>query len=259
MTADSVWPGSLTTAVRRAPMQDGAMLYDASRVSNADAALFDARHWMEKSAAIPTPAGRGETLFIEHAGRSWVLRHYRRGGFMARLSADRYLWTGEERNRAFREWRLLHELHAQALPVPAPVAARYRRFGLTYSADLITERIAGAQPLSALLAAGPLAASTWRAVGRCIRSFHDAGVYHADLNAHNILVDSGERVFLIDFDRGTRRTPGAWRAANLARLNRSLEKITRGGPPERYSIREWTLLHQAYDLASGVAADVSAP
>jgi 3-deoxy-D-manno-octulosonic acid kinase len=258
MTADSVSPGSHATAVRCAPMQDGAMLYDASRLSNADPALFDAHSWIEKSAATPTPAGRGATLFIEHAGRSWVLRHYRRGGFMARLSADRYLWTGEERNRAFREWRLLHELHVQALPVPAPVAARYRRHGPTYSADLITERIACAQPLSALLAAGPLPASLWRAVGRCICSFHDAGVCHADLNAHNILIDATERVFLIDFDRGTRRAPGTWCAANLARLKRSLEKITRDGPAERFSIREWTVLEQAYHSSSDAPAGVSA-
>jgi len=259
MTADSVSPGSQTTAMRRAPMQGGAMLYDASRLSNADAALFDAESWIEKSAATPTPAGRGATLFIEHAGRSWVLRHYRRGGFMARLSADRYLWTGEERNRAFREWRLLHELHAQALPVPAPVAARYRRYGPTYSADLITERIAGTQPLSALLGAGPLRPSLWSAVGRCIRRFHDAGVCHADLNAHNILIDATERVFLVDFDRGTRRTPGAWRAANLARLKRSLEKITRDGLAERFSNREWTVLERSYHASSDVHAGVSAP
>jgi 3-deoxy-D-manno-octulosonic acid kinase len=259
MTADSASPGSLTTVVRRVPMQDGAMLYDTSRVSNPGPALFDAHSWIEKSAATRTPAGRGETLFIEHTGRSWVLRHYRRGGFMARLSADRYLWTGEERNRAFREWRLLHELHAEALPVPVPVAARYRRHGPTYSADLITERIAEAQPLSALLGAGPLPASLWRAVGHCIRSFHDAGVCHADLNAHNILIDATERVFLIDFDRGTRRAPGAWRAANLARLKRSLEKISRDRPAERFSIREWTLLEHAYHSSADASAGVSTP
>jgi hypothetical protein len=43
----------------------------------------------------------------------WVLRHYRRGGAVARrLLADRYVWAGEERVRAFAEWRLLARLHA---------------------------------------------------------------------------------------------------------------------------------------------------
>jgi len=257
MTADAASPGSLTTAVRRAPMQDGAMLYDASRLSNADPTLFDTHNWIEKAGARRTPAGRGETIFIDHAGCSWVLRHYRRGGFMARLTVDRYLWTGEERTRSFREWRLLHELHAAALPVPAPVAARYRRHGLTYTADLITERIAGAQPLSVLLGAGALPPALWHAIGSCIRRFHDAGVCHADLNAHNILIDGAPRVFLIDFDRGTRRTAGAWRASNLARLKRSLEKITRDGPAGRFSTPEWTAIEQAYDSRSASPAKVT--
>lgn len=246
MIADAASPGSLTTTVRRAPTPDGAMLYDASRLSNADAALFDARQWIDRAATARTPAGRGETLFIERAGVAWVLRHYRRGGFMARLSADRYLWTGEERTRPFREWRLLHELHAAGLPVPAPIAAQFRRRGLTYSGDLITERIEGA-PVSALLRIAPLPLSTWDAIGRCIRRLHDAGACHADLNAHNILIDSSERVFLIDFDRGRRRAPGTWRAANLSRLHRSLKKISREMPPDRFSSREWSVLRNAYE------------
>ena len=40
MTADAAVPGLLTIAVRRAPMQDVAMLYDAFQLSNADPALY---------------------------------------------------------------------------------------------------------------------------------------------------------------------------------------------------------------------------
>jgi 3-deoxy-D-manno-octulosonic acid kinase len=50
-------------------------------------------------------------------------------------------------------------------------------------------------------------------------------VCHADLNLHNLLLDAQSRVYLIDFDRGTRRAAGAWKAANLARLRRSLDKV----------------------------------
>jgi len=258
MIADAVSPGSLTNAVRRAPVQDGAMLYDASRVSNADPSLFDARSWIENLSARRTPAGRGEAIFIEHAGRSWVLRPYRRGGFIARLTADRYFWTGEEWTRAFREWRLLHALHAAGLPVPAPVAARYRRRGFTYTADLITERIEGAQPLSVLLTRDAVPVAVWGAIGRCVRRFHDAGVCHADLNAHNILIDASGRVFLIDFDRGRRRPPGSWRVANLVRLKRSLEKITRDGPAGRFSSPAWAAFQRGYDSGSASSGSVSA-
>lgn len=259
MTADAASPGSLITSVRRAPTRDGAMLYDASRLSNADASLFDAQCWIRKGGAIRTPAGRGETLFIEHAGHSWVLRHYRRGGFIARLSVDRYVWTGEERTRPFREWRLLHDLYGEGLPVPAPIAACYQRYGLTYRGDLITERIIETQPLSVLLEKSPLPFAAWCAIGRCIRRFHEAGVCHADLNAHNILIDHSQRVFLIDFDRGIRRAPGPWRAANLSRLKRSLEKICRKLPWNRFSVRDWTALRDAYDSESELPGSVSAP
>ncbi|MGH7487911.1 MAG: lipopolysaccharide kinase InaA family protein, partial [bacterium] len=66
----------------------------------------------------------------------------------------------------------------------------------------------------------------WHAIGACIRRFHDAGIYHADLNAHNIMLDNKDAVYLLDFDRGERRTPVIlWQQANLARLSRSLRKF----------------------------------
>ncbi len=223
------------------------MLYDASRLSNADDSLFDVKFWLAAAATERTPGGRGAALFIEHVGQAWVLRHYQRGGFMARLTADRYFWSGEERTRPFREWRLLFELHQAGLPVPAPIAARYLRGGLSYSGDLITERIKGAQPVAALLASAPLPEATWRAIGQCIRRLHDAAVWHADLNAHNILIDAAGRVSLVDFDRARRRTPGRWRAANLARLERSLRKISSALPRERFLPRDWAALRAGYE------------
>ncbi|HEY0800004.1 MAG TPA: lipopolysaccharide kinase InaA family protein, partial [Steroidobacteraceae bacterium] len=98
------------------------------------------------------------------------------------------LVAGEARVRAFAEWRLLKYLSERGLRVPKPVAAGYRRAGLSYRCDLITERIAGAQRLSAALELGALAQSTWQAVGTAIAGLHAHGVDHADLNAHNILL-----------------------------------------------------------------------
>ncbi len=78
----------------------------------------------------------------------WVLRHYRRGGMIANVLGDRYLWTGAGRTRGFAEFRLLAALRARGLPVPTPVAARYRRKGVHYRADLITRRIGNATTLA---------------------------------------------------------------------------------------------------------------
>jgi 3-deoxy-D-manno-octulosonic acid kinase len=250
MIADVATTASITTSARRAPTRNGAMLYDASRLSNAGESLFDLKFWLEEQATKRTPGGRGAALFIEHSGQAWVLRHYRRGGFVARISADRYLWTGEERTRPFREWRLLAELHDAGLPVPAPIAARYVRRALSYTGDLITERIENAQPVSALLASAPLPAATWRAIGACVHRLHEASVWHADLNAHNILIGVDGRVSRVDFDRARRRAPGPWREANLARLERSLRKICRDLPAERFTPQAWSSLRAGYDSAA---------
>src|SRR5690606_1208472 len=113
------------------------------------------------------------------------LRHYRRGGLIAKLFDDQYLWLGASRTRSFTEWRLLAELYKRELPVPAPVAARYVRSGLVYRADLITEELPPSKTLANLMA--ELDPQAWQAVGKTVARFHAQGVYHADLNAHNIL------------------------------------------------------------------------
>jgi 3-deoxy-D-manno-octulosonic acid kinase len=261
------------------------MLSDPACLGNlpTDAAesMFDPQFWRARSELQEVAAGRGSAWFIASGGRQWVLRHYRRGGFIARLSRDRYVWAGESRVRAFAEWRLLDLLRRRGLPVPRPVAARYQRAGLCYRCDLITERIVDAQPLSSALATGALAESAWRAVGAAVARLHQAGVDHADLNAHNILLEASGAVSVIDFDRGRLRAPSAlreaggpgglggageenglgsargagtlsaWAARNLGRLRRSLAKISRGLPRERYSARDWQWFMAGYRAVAG--------
>ncbi|HLN49599.1 MAG TPA: 3-deoxy-D-manno-octulosonic acid kinase, partial [Steroidobacteraceae bacterium] len=169
------------------------MLADPAYLGNSPDAggesLFEPHFWAARGELIGAGAGRGAVWFIASGSRSWVLRHYRRGGFMARISLDRYLWSGESRVRAFAEYRLLARLVRHGLPVPVPVAARYRRDGMSYRCDLIMLRIADAVPLSSLLAEAALSESAWRAIGATIARLHRSGVDHADLNAHNILLD----------------------------------------------------------------------
>ncbi|QTF94292.1 MAG: 3-deoxy-D-manno-octulosonic acid kinase [Halomonas sp. BM-2019] len=187
---------------------------------------FDPQAWREAARVTGEAPGRGASLFLDAGdGREWVLRPYRRGGLIARLSATRYLWTGLERTRAFRELRLTATLHERGLPVPRPVAAAVTRLGLTYEATLITERIPGARALASRLEAGRADAALLETVGETIQRCHDAGLDHVDLNARNLLIDDEARVWLIDLDRCRLRAKGAWQAANLARLERSLVKF----------------------------------
>ena len=225
-----------------APTAHGAMLYDASRCSQPDRSLFDRDAWRERGALEETPGGRGSVAFVRDGGQRWVLRHYRRGGLVARLLDDAYLWTGADRTRAFREWRLLRELRAAGLPVPAPVAAHYERHGLLYRADLLTEELPTRLTLAQSLRQAPLGSPAWRAVGACIGRLHAHGVHHADLNAHNLLLGAGGAVYVLDFDRGRIRARGAWEQVVLARLLRSLRKVSAALPPDRFDDAAWQSL-----------------
>ena len=187
---------------------------------------FRERYWRERDLVVGEQPGRGAVVFVSRGEQTWALRHYRRGGAVARLTADRYLWTGLERTRAFREWRLLRALHDGGLPVPSPVAAHVRRSGPTWRGDIITERIVDTRSMAAAVVAGEMDGGAWEAVGATLRRFHDRGVDHADLNAHNVLLDRRGRVFLVDFDRGGIRSRAGWKQRNLSRLQRSLRKIS---------------------------------
>jgi 3-deoxy-D-manno-octulosonic acid kinase len=240
--------------VKRMAVAGGGMLYDASRAGNLRAEWFDPSHWRRQNAVTGEAPGRGATLFFAEHGREFALRHYRRGGFVANLSADRYLWRGELATRPFAEWHLTYHLAHAGLPVAPPVAARYVRHGFSYRGDLITERLMGTLSLAAALREGSVPLLTWVGVGRCLRRFHDLGVCHADLNAHNILLGGEAGAYLIDFDRATLRRPGLWRDANLVRLRRSLDKVTDELPAGRATEADWHSLLAGYREGTTPAA-----
>ncbi len=245
---------ALGPEVKRGALARGAMLYDASRVSNLSVEWFTPRYWQSLGALEGAASGRGAAYFLSADGKRYVLRHYRRGGLAARLSTDHYPYWGEDNTRPFAEWQITYSLHRAGLPVPAPIAARYQRAaGVTYTGDLITERLAAVGSLAECLRTGALSILTWISIGRCIRRFHDLGVCHADLNAHNVLL-SDEQVYLIDFDRCQLRSAGLWRDGNLVRLRRSLEKLTWGLPPERFGEADWHGLLDGYRQSSGSPA-----
>jgi 3-deoxy-D-manno-octulosonic acid kinase len=204
---------------------EGAILFDAAVSPQVGHDWFAPEHWRERDALRTQAGGRGGVAIIATPVGECVLRHYHRGGLVASLMGDRYLWTGADRTRPFAEFRLLAEVASLGLPAPAVVAARYCRRGLLYNADLITRRIADASTLAECLAAGRLDGELAEESGALVARFHRAGVWHADLNAHNVLV-APDDLYLIDFDRGRLRTPArAWQQANLLRLRRSLVKL----------------------------------
>lgn len=170
--------------------------------------------------------GRGQVQFIQKLNHYFVSRHYKRGGFIRYFLKDNYLYFSKEHTRAWRELHLLAHLFQSGFPVPTPVACRVQCRGLFYSADLIMLEIANARPLSQLLLKHSLSEQVWQEIGNVIQRFHQAGVYHADLNAHNILIDTQQKIWLIDFDRGSIKKPRKyWQNRNLKRLKHSLIKL----------------------------------
>ena len=157
---------------------------------------------------------------------------------------------GEGEHPEKRKVGLLRRLADWALPVPRAIAARYRRAGAIYRADLITEELVDTRTLTAELRSSALDDPRWREIGACVRRFHERGVRHADLNAHNVLLGA-TRVYVLDFDRGEVRTRGPWEQAVLARLDRSLVKVTEGLPADRFGTRQWAALLDGYRGGSG--------
>ena len=180
-------------------------------------------HWGDHAWPV-SAGGRGAAWFIERPAEDWVLRHYMRGGVMAHLSRTRYVFMGSDSVRSIAEFKMLAELHGRGFPVPPPIAACCRRVGAFYEAAILLERLPGVQPLAEFVFS--LDKDTWQRVGAAIRRFHDAGVFHADLNCFNILV-SDDQVYLIDFDKARYKDARRdnWKKANLNRLKRSLEKL----------------------------------
>jgi len=231
---------------------DGVLLFDASIIPQASAQSFSAAGWKSVRPVedVLHSGGRGNTLILGDGHDEYVLRHFRRGGLVGRFIRDRYLWLGEDRTRSFAEWRVLQKLANLGMRVPRPAVARYCRRGPFYTADIITVRVPGIRSLSARLAEGAGGGALWRHIGEALCRFHDAGVNHADLNAHNVQIDEAGRMWLLDFDKARIMPAAAWRQKNLARLHRSLRKIRGLDQRVRYSERDWGQLLAGYFQAS---------
>lgn len=218
--------------------------WNPDAVAGLDNADFDLSAWQQKGSATAS-AGRGSACEIELQERACFLRHYRRGGLIGKLLHDQYLWLGAERTRVVREMAITQKLYQLGLPAPLVVGGRLSRSGLTYRCDLITQALPVNGSMAEALAT--LDISRWAQIGQVIAQFHAAGLWHADLNAHNIQL-SNEQVWLIDFDRAVFKQPEPkWQQANLQRLWRSVCKVAGGETPALK--KNWTALLTAYKAA----------
>lgn len=221
--------------------------YDADIFNNIEDVSFNSRVWAQRSSIVGFAEGRGTTFFVQHQGQDFVLRHYQRGGLVTRISKEKYFWLGLGFSRPWREWNLLEKMLLLGLPVPTPAAIKVERKWLSYTADIMMHRIPHSRTLRNILMVEELAEGYWITIGSVIRRFHEKGVFHADLNANNILLDDGGRCFLIDFDRCKFKTRDVkWQKENLLRLKRSLNKTLKSENIFYFSDVNWRSLLRGY-------------
>ena len=236
----------MTETVERT--RNGAILYDKAIINQISAERFTAEGWLHAEVLTGSlrSGGRGNTMFVGNVPRQFVLRHYRRGGLIGKLVRDTYMFSGEDLTRSFMEWRLLDKLAANNMNVPRPAAARFVRRGTFYTADLITVRIPDVVSLSQYIAAEDRDEAFWQSLGAAIWKFHEAGVYHADMNAYNVQVDKDGDIWMLDFDKGALLPPGPWQQETLSRLHRSLKKVLDLDPKLHFRATNWEQLLQGY-------------
>ena len=159
---------------------------------------------------------------------------------MAMHMEDRYLRVG--RPRPFRELEASCLARGRGIRTPAVVAGATYLDGPYYRCDLVTEVVPGVRTLADLLHQHDGTRGwfvTMARAGTLLRALAEAGVFHIDLNARNILMadDPTDDAWVVDLDRA-RILPRASSSASermQIRLTRSIVKI---GTPTGEHLRD---------------------
>ena len=152
--------------------------YDETLLKEDPQQVFDAEFWQNAGKVIGSAQGRGTTWFVQTETIEAALRHYRRGGLFGKLVEDSYLFSSWGKTRSYQEFQLLNTLIEAGVNVPRPIAARTVKSGVTYKADLLSEKIPNARDLVSILMERPLPAEMYQKIGLEIRKMHDAQVNH---------------------------------------------------------------------------------
>jgi len=233
MSADSPVPGF---HIRQNP--DIAWQFEAEH--------FDPEYWRHQPDFVATIGGRGGSSLIEIDGRKAVLRRYHRGGAVGEMFHDQYLWMGVRLTRPWREWEILVRARKAGLPAPEPIAACASRNFLSYRAALITGFLDDTEMLTQRLRREKLPADGWYQLGLLIKRMHAAGIRHVDLTSDNILMDSQDRFYLVDFDKARIMNQlDDWQWQPLYRFQRSMNKRHRQ-QALNFEEDDWQMLMDGY-------------
>ena len=194
---------------------------------------FTAEYYQSDAKRV-TAGGRNAASFIPTSVGPAVLRQYRRGGLLAKFNRSKYFFSSPEKTRSFQEFAIINCLNTAGLTVPKALGAFYQKKGLFCEMALITSLIDETLPLATICQqfidkkiSLEIAESYARVTAQRIRQMHDLDIWHADLNAFNILCRKAPiDAYLIDFDKAQKtKLSNRLRQQNLERLERSLTKL----------------------------------
>lgn len=172
---------------------------------------------------------------IRGSNERMIVKHYEHGGLFRKITRDIFLGN----SRPFRELAVLEVASQKGIPVPEVLAARVDRiFGPFYKGEIVYKEIPDSanlleylkrlneRPMGERIS---LKRKIINSLAQAIKKMHISGIYHADLNVKNVLIQNrGEapRIYLVDFDcsKIKKNLFLRVRIKNLARFHRSCEK-----------------------------------
>ena len=199
--------------------------YDPNTFKNFSSLLFNIDYISKEGLIKSEIVGRGKAYEIEFEGNRFILKHYIRGGFISKISYDKYFFDAIASSRAVKEYNFLNNLYSKGLPVPKPAALQVVINKFTYTADLITCKINNEGTLYDFVQAGKMNSNLWSNLENTLQKFYDENVYHSDLNTKNIIIDKASKFYVLDFDNSYFFYKNKLFKKSVIRLGRSLSKL----------------------------------
>ena len=200
--------------------------YDPNTFKNFSSILFNIDYISKEGLIKSEIVGRGKTYEIEFEGNRFILKHYIRGGFISKISYDKYFFDAIASSRAVKEYNFLNNLYSKGLPVPKPAALQVIINRFTYTADLITCKINNEGTLNDFVQTGKMNSNLWSNLENTLQKFYEENVYHSDLNTKNIIIDKASKFYLLDFDNSYFFYKNKLFKKSVMRLERSLSKLS---------------------------------
>jgi 3-deoxy-D-manno-octulosonic acid kinase len=195
------------------------------------------RELAELTSAVEAGAGNRQSAYRINLGDGVELfaRRGRRGGLIASILSDVYVGIAP---RPLTELAVTVEAVRRGIPVAEPMGAMIEWLSpVLYRGFFLTRAVRG-MTLWEFLKTDDDPTVRTHVLGQAraaIDTMHDKGLFHADLNLHNLLVTQARDSFsvvIIDLDKSRlfdAPLSAAMRRANAARLMRSARKLDPSG------------------------------